>query len=118
MPSMTIRQAADAWGVSEATIRRKIKRGELPALRLGINTIRLDPADVERLGRPTAEAQLGGQEPPAVDAHVTRGTPIDEYRATFTDEDYAALARLFDELRIRRARLDAETRPADVRATT
>lgn len=44
-PLLRMRQVADALGVSEMTIRRLIRRGELPAVRVGIQ-LRVPRADV------------------------------------------------------------------------
>ena len=48
----TIAQAAERWGDSRDTIRRRIADGSLRAVRLGPRLIRLDPADVDALMRP------------------------------------------------------------------
>lgn len=46
-PLQTIEEAAKFCRVSNKTIRRWIKAGDLPAARLG-NQWRIDPADVKR----------------------------------------------------------------------
>ena len=48
---LTIVEAAALLGVSEATIRRKIARGELVAHRLGPKSTRIDEDDLERFLR-------------------------------------------------------------------
>lgn len=52
IPNLTIRSAAEKFGVSERTIRRRIASGELPAYRLGPRSIRLRAEDVEALAKP------------------------------------------------------------------
>ena len=54
--TLSIRAAADAYGVSEKTIRRRIASGDLPAFRFGPRSIRLRPEDVEALARPIPTA--------------------------------------------------------------
>lgn len=53
---LSIDAAADHLGVNPRTIRRRIADGSLPAYRIGPKILRIDPADVDRLGRriPTA----------------------------------------------------------------
>jgi excisionase family DNA binding protein len=51
-PCFTISAAAERLSVSTKTVRRMIARGELPAYRVGVKSIRLDSVDVERLLRP------------------------------------------------------------------
>jgi excisionase family DNA binding protein len=44
---MTMRQAADKYGVCYDTIRNYIRQGRLTAYRFGPRLVRLDPAEVE-----------------------------------------------------------------------
>jgi excisionase family DNA binding protein len=46
-PLLRVRDAAEKANVSERTIRRLIRKGELPALRVG-GQVRLDPDELER----------------------------------------------------------------------
>lgn len=45
---ITIRDVCDRYGLSDKTIRRKIKSGQLPAYRVGDRLLKLDPAQVEQ----------------------------------------------------------------------
>jgi excisionase family DNA binding protein len=47
---LTIREAAERLRVSEKTVRRLIRRGELPAVQLGSKgaSVRVDEAELER----------------------------------------------------------------------
>lgn len=57
MPStLTIAEAASAYGVSPKTMRRYIAAGRLPAVRVGPRLLRVDPDDVAALARPLATA--------------------------------------------------------------
>lgn len=49
---LTLREAADWYGVSERTLRRRISEGRLPAVRLGPRSIRVRAEDVEALAVP------------------------------------------------------------------
>lgn len=53
---MTLAEAAEWYGVSERTLRRRIAEGTLPAYRIGPRAIRVSAADVEALAHriPTA----------------------------------------------------------------
>lgn len=46
---ITLDVAADRYGVSVATLRRAIYRGDLPAYRLGARVLRVEEADVAAL---------------------------------------------------------------------
>ncbi len=46
---LTLQAAADWYGVSERTLRRRIAEGRLPAVRVGPKSIRVTAADVEAL---------------------------------------------------------------------
>jgi len=46
-PLLNVYKAARRLSVSEKTIRRLIRSGELPALKVG-NSLRIDPAELER----------------------------------------------------------------------
>ncbi|WP_454295874.1 helix-turn-helix domain-containing protein [Salana multivorans] len=48
---LSIPQAAETVGCSSDTIRRMISRGQLKAVRFG-RLIRIDPAALERAGKP------------------------------------------------------------------
>lgn len=52
---ISIAVAADRLSVSIKTVRRIISRGELPARRIGKRLIRVDAADLARLGRRLTE---------------------------------------------------------------
>lgn len=49
---MTMRAAADYWGVSERTLRRWVAEGRLRAYRVGPRAVRVRAEDVEALCRP------------------------------------------------------------------
>ena len=53
---MTLKQAAEWYGVSERTLRRRIAEGRLPAYRIGPRSIRVQAKDVDALAAriPTA----------------------------------------------------------------
>jgi excisionase family DNA binding protein len=46
---LSIAELAARWGVHSLTIRRRIKRGEIKALRLGRQIVRIELAEVERI---------------------------------------------------------------------
>jgi excisionase family DNA binding protein len=46
---LTITQLAERLGVHPLTIRRRIKRGEIKALRLGAQIVRIELEEVERI---------------------------------------------------------------------
>jgi excisionase family DNA binding protein len=45
----SIQQLAARWAVHPLTVRRRIKRGEIKALRLGRQIVRIELAEVERI---------------------------------------------------------------------
>lgn len=51
---VTIAAAANYLSVSVPTVRRMIQRGELPAVRLSPQVIRVRVADLDALGEPVA----------------------------------------------------------------
>lgn len=51
---VTIAEAADRMSVSVPTVRRMIRSGELPAVRLSSQVIRIRVADLDALGEPVA----------------------------------------------------------------
>lgn len=55
-PRLSLEQTAELCGVSTKTVRRWIAAGLLPAYRLGPKLLRVDPVDLDSLGRriPTA----------------------------------------------------------------
>jgi excisionase family DNA binding protein len=53
---VSIRSAAETFGVSEKTIRRRIAEGQLKAYRLGPRAIRVDLSDLGDLLRPIPTA--------------------------------------------------------------
>lgn len=50
--NLSLKEAAEWYGVSERTLRRRIAEGRLPAYRLGPRTIRVRAEDVEALAKP------------------------------------------------------------------
>jgi len=44
---LTIEQLAERWQTTDRTIRRKVAAGELPVVRLGAQSVRIDLDDVE-----------------------------------------------------------------------
>lgn len=44
---ITVREVCSQYGLSDSTIRRHIRSGQLPAYRIGPRLIKLNPADVE-----------------------------------------------------------------------
>jgi len=46
---MTLKEAAEFYGVSERTLRRRIAEGKLPAFRVGPRSIRVTAEDVAAL---------------------------------------------------------------------
>ncbi len=50
--NLTLKEAAEWYGVCERTLRRRIAEGRLPAYRVGPRAIRVRRADVEALARP------------------------------------------------------------------
>jgi excisionase family DNA binding protein len=57
---LTLREAADWYGVSERTLRRRIAEGKLPAFRVGPRSIRVTAEDVAALAQPIPTANLAG----------------------------------------------------------
>lgn len=55
--NLTLKQAAEWYGVSERTLRRRISEGRLKAYRVGPRSIRVSVADVEALAQPIPTAQ-------------------------------------------------------------
>jgi excisionase family DNA binding protein len=53
----TVKEAAQALGLAESTIRRAISRGVLPARKIGARLNIIEPADVERY----RQERLGNQ---------------------------------------------------------
>ncbi len=49
---LTLAEAAEWYGVSERTLRRRIADGSLPAYRVGPRSIRVKAVDVEALAEP------------------------------------------------------------------
>jgi excisionase family DNA binding protein len=49
-------KAADFYGVSERTLRRRVSEGLLPAYRVGPRSIRVSAEDVAALARPIPTA--------------------------------------------------------------
>ena len=49
---LTLKEAADWYGVSERTLRRRIAEGRLPAYRVGPRSIRVTAEDVAALAQP------------------------------------------------------------------
>lgn len=50
LESFTIKQLAKRWSVSERTIRRRIKAGEIPAFYVG-SRLRISRTEIERFER-------------------------------------------------------------------
>lgn len=55
---LTIRQSAEAYGLSEKTIRRRISDGTLDASRIGPRLIRVSRESLEKLSRPLQVAGI------------------------------------------------------------
>jgi excisionase family DNA binding protein len=53
---LTLKEAAEWYGVSERTLRRRIAEGVLPAFRVGPRSIRVTSDDVAALARPIPTA--------------------------------------------------------------
>lgn len=53
---VSMKSAADSFGVSERTIRRRIADGSLKAYRMGPRMIRIDTAELDTILRPLAAA--------------------------------------------------------------
>lgn len=55
--NLKLREAAEWYGISERTLRRRIAEGRLPAYRVGPRSIRVAAEDVEALATriPTAD---------------------------------------------------------------
>jgi excisionase family DNA binding protein len=54
---LSVREICDEYGLSDKTVRRKIKNGDLPAYRCGPRLLKLDPEQVEAaLMRPVRAA--------------------------------------------------------------
>lgn len=51
-PRLTIQDVAEARNVSTTTVRRWIREGRLPAVRLGPQIIRVRPCDLAQLEEP------------------------------------------------------------------
>ncbi len=49
---LSLKRAAERFGVCERTLRRRISEGVLPAYRFGPRAIRIKAADLENLGTP------------------------------------------------------------------
>lgn len=54
---LTLAQAAKMCGVSQQTISRRIKSGDLRAYRIGPRAIRISPRDLRQLATPTDAQQ-------------------------------------------------------------
>lgn len=54
--NMTLREAADWYGLSERTLRRRIAEGKLRAYRVGPRSIRVSVEDLDALARPIPSA--------------------------------------------------------------
>lgn len=50
--SLSIRETADELGVSPDTVSRMVRRGEIPAWRIGPKLIRIDADELHKLRRP------------------------------------------------------------------
>ncbi len=54
--NLSLKQAAEWYGVSERTLRRRIAEGRLRAYRVGPRCIRVSVADMEALAQPIPTA--------------------------------------------------------------
>jgi excisionase family DNA binding protein len=54
--NLTLKEAAEWYGVSERSLRRRIDDGSLRAWKIGPRSIRVAAADVEALARPVPAA--------------------------------------------------------------
>lgn len=68
----TVKQAAHVMGCHEATIRRMIGRGELPATKVG-STYRIRPSDLEPQAIPAPERTVTSREPVGRFSRLVRG---------------------------------------------
>ena len=68
----TVKQAAQVMGCHEATIRRMIGRGELPATKVG-STYRIRPSDLEPTSMPAPERKATSREPVGRFSRLVRG---------------------------------------------
>ena len=55
---MKLKEAADYYGVSERTLRRRIAEGKLPAFRVGPRSIRVTAEGVAALAQPIPTTDL------------------------------------------------------------
>lgn len=49
---LSVKEAADRFGVTRVTINNWIRQGKLPATKFGGTIVRIDPEDLEKLRRP------------------------------------------------------------------
>jgi excisionase family DNA binding protein len=54
---LSLKEAADMFGVSERTIRRRIAEGKLPAYRVGPRSIRVTAESAAALAKPIPTAR-------------------------------------------------------------
>lgn len=71
----SITAVAEHLDVSPEVVRRWISRGELRAYKYGPKLIRIDPADVRRMGRPIGAPRWQGSLPPAAPAAPAAPSP-------------------------------------------
>jgi excisionase family DNA binding protein len=89
---ITIRNVCDRYGLSDKTIRRKIKAGELQAYRVGERLIKLDAAQVEAtLMRPATPAATSAEAADRVAAYIEK---LLAEAPKLTDQQRTALAEL------------------------
>lgn len=83
---MTPRQVAERWACDPSTVRALIRRGELPAMRLGLDSWRVAVSAIEayeqaRTVAPEPEPQLAqiGKLAPAIKEVTTYTTTVDGF---------------------------------------
>jgi excisionase family DNA binding protein len=77
---ISIREVCDQYGLSDKTVRRKIKTGELDAYRCGPRLIKLDPDQVDATLL-TPVTATGSAVEAAIERIVAAATPLsDEQR--------------------------------------
>ncbi|MFF0542097.1 helix-turn-helix domain-containing protein [Nocardia thailandica] len=71
-PRLSLAQAAARYDVSVDTLRRWIRKGRLPAVRVGPRLIRVTVADLDALTAPVGPAAANASTPPPPDLDADR----------------------------------------------